>query len=177
MVGGTPFSHNKTLVRCALRTCRTKALYPLRPTKGNPETLIGSVGGLPKDLMTGESPVVLVVDDDASVLHALRRLIRAAGFEVRTFSTPREILGFDIPCANACLVLDVNLPEMSGVELHEALIASGRGLPAIMITGRSDARTQCLLHRAHTVAVLFKPFDEIVLIDAITRALAESRAN
>lgn len=127
--------------------------------------------------MTGESPVVLVVDDDASVLHALGRLIRAAGFEARTFSTPREILASDIPRANACLVLDINLPEMNGVELHEALIASGRGLPAIMITGRSDARTQGLLHRAHPVAVLFKPFDEILLLEAVTRAVAESRAN
>jgi two-component system, LuxR family, response regulator FixJ len=69
-------------------------------------------------------------------------------------------------------VLDVYLPEMNGVELYEKLAATGRGLPVIMISGRNDAQTQHLLQRVNAVAVLPKPFDENLLLDAISRALA-----
>ena len=121
--------------------------------------------------MNTDLPTVLVVDDDASVLNALRRLIRSAGLRVLTFARPSELLASEIPGANACVILDVNFPEMNGVQLHEALIASGRDLPAIMITGRSDARTQCLLRGARPAAILYKPFGEDLLLDAISREI------
>ncbi len=121
--------------------------------------------------MSAEMPVVLVVDDDASVCRALARLIRAAGFQARTFHTPGELLASEIPRANACFVFDVNLPEMDGVTLAETLMESGRGLPVIMITGRSDFQTRGLLEKAHAQAVLFKPFDQTVLLDAIKHAV------
>ena len=116
-------------------------------------------------------PTVLVIDDDLSVLKALARLIRSSGYDVRTFSRPSALLADDLPTANACLVVDVNLPEMSGADLCEALARGGRGLPVIFITGRSDAATTALVQRVSAIAVLFKPFDETLLLPAISRAL------
>lgn len=72
------------------------------------------------------------------------------------------------------MVVDINLPEMSGSELCSALAASGRGLPAILITGRNDFATQRLIAKAQVVAALFKPVDERALFDAIARALVLS---
>ncbi len=115
-------------------------------------------------------PVILIVDDDPSVLGALRRLLRAAGFEVRTFDRPSALLSTNLPAANACLLLDVYLPEMTGVELREQLAISGHHLPAVLITGRNDAQTQRMLDR-QDATVLIKPFDEGLLVDAILRAL------
>ena len=117
---------------------------------------------------------VVVVDDDQALLHALSRLIEAAGFRVLSFDRPSALLASAIPRANACMVVDIDLPEMNGSELCSALAASGRGLPAILITGRNDQATQRLIEEAHAVAALFKPFDERPLFDAIARALTLS---
>lgn len=119
----------------------------------------------------GGRPTVLVIDDDVSVLKAIARLIRSAGYEVRTFSRPSALLADDLPTANACMVVDVNLPEMNGVDLCDALARGGRGLPVIFITGRGDQATQALMERVSSVAVLFKPFDDGLLLPAISRAL------
>jgi FixJ family two-component response regulator len=109
-----------------------------------------------------QRPTVLVVDDDPSVLRAIARLIRAARFDARTFERPGLLLAAEIPKTNACLVLDVSLPEMNGVKLYEALAISGRALPVIMITGQSDSKTRLLFKEISAVEVLFKPFDGIV---------------
>jgi len=106
------------------------------------------------------------------MLSALARLIQTAGFRVLTFDRPSALLASAIPKANACLVVDINLPEMNGSELSAALAASGRGLPAVLITGRNDSATQRLIEEAHPVAALFKPVDERALFEAIARALA-----
>lgn len=119
-------------------------------------------------------PTVLILDDDPSVLRSLDRLVSASGFVVRTFGKPSELLASMIPGSNSCLVIDVNLPEMTGIEMCNALRASGRGLPAILITGKTDARTRSLAEQSDAVAVLFKPFDEEPLLLAIRRALALS---
>jgi FixJ family two-component response regulator len=121
-----------------------------------------------------EAASVVLVDDDPSVLRALSRLIQTAGFRVLSFDRPSALLVSAIPTANACLVVDINLPEMSGPELCSALAASGRGLPAVLITGRDDSSTQRLIEQAHPVAALFKPVDERTLFDAIARALSRS---
>jgi FixJ family two-component response regulator len=119
----------------------------------------------------GERSTVLVIDDDMSVLKALARLIRSAGYDVRTFSRPSALLADDLPTTNACMIADVNLPEMNGAELCEALARSGRGLPVIFITGRTDATTKALTERVSAIAVLFKPFNDSLLLPAISRAL------
>jgi CheY-like chemotaxis protein len=121
-----------------------------------------------------EAATVVVVDDDPSVLRALSRLIQSAGFKVLSFDRPSALLASAIPKVNACLVVDINLPEMSGPELCRALAASGHGLPAVLITGSDDSTTHRLIGKAHPVAALFKPVDEGALFDAIARALARS---
>ena len=118
---------------------------------------------------------VVVVDDDPSVLNALARLIRALGFKVATFDRPTALLASVIPAGNACLVVDINLPEMNGIELCWALAESGRELPAIFITGRSDEATRRLVEQAQFVAILYKPIDESPLLDAITSAVDLSK--
>ncbi len=119
----------------------------------------------------GGRPTVLVIDDDVSVLNALARLIRWAGYEVRTFTRPSALLADDLPTANACMIVDMNLPEMNGAELCEELAHGGRHLPVIFITGSSDAATHALTKRVSAIAVLFKPFDQSLLLPAISRAL------
>jgi FixJ family two-component response regulator len=121
-----------------------------------------------------QRPMVLIVDDDPSVLRAIARLIRAGGFEARTFERPGLLLASEVPNTNACLVLDVNLPEMNGVELYEALAMSGRALPVIMITGQGNSKTRRLLKDINAVEVLFKPFAGDRLLNAIQRALGSS---
>ena len=81
--------------------------------------------------------VVLVVDDDISMCRSIRRLISAAGFQVQTFSTPSELLASEIPGSNACMVVDLDLPEMTGIQMCEILKRSGRSLPAILIDRKS----------------------------------------
>jgi|SRR6516164_6772780 FixJ family two-component response regulator len=115
---------------------------------------------------------VIIVDDDTSMLRAIARLVRADGFEVLTFDRPSLLLAADIPKYNACLVLDVNLPEMDGAELYQTLTAAGCRLPVIMITGRNDSKTRRLIERVKTVGVLFKPFDDTAFLEVISRALA-----
>lgn len=120
---------------------------------------------------------VLVVDDDPSALRALTRLISASGFTVKMFAKPSELIATEIPTSNACMVVDIDMPEMTGIEMCEVLKGSGRGLPAILITGRTDARTRLQAAQADAVAVLFKPFDKVPLLDAIGRARALSTRN
>jgi CheY-like chemotaxis protein len=129
----------------------------------------------PNALAGRSATTVLVVDDDPSVRSSLARLIQAAGFRVLTFDRPSALLASAIPRANACMVVDINLPEMNGGELCSALTASGRGLPSVLITGRNDLATQRIIEEARAVAALFKPIDERTLFDAITQALALSR--
>jgi CheY-like chemotaxis protein len=122
-----------------------------------------------------QSPAtVLVVDDDPSVLRSLKRLISASGFAVKMFAKPSELIASEIPTSNACMVVDIDMPEMTGIEMCEVLKGSGRGLPAILVTGRTDARTRLMAAQSDSVAVLFKPFDKEPLLDAIARALALS---
>src|SRR5229473_1488816 len=73
---------------------------------------------------------VLVVDDDPSVLRSLNRLISASGFAVKMFAKPSELIASEIPTSNACMVVDIDMPEMNGIEMCEVLKGSGRGLPA-----------------------------------------------
>ncbi len=122
-------------------------------------------------------PTVLLVDDDPSFLPAVARLIRSAGLKVNSFNRPSALLASDIPKTNACILVDVHMPEMNGIELCARLVESERGLPVIIITGRNDAETRRLIAQAHPVAALFKPVEEEALLDAIGRALALAKSS
>jgi two-component system, LuxR family, response regulator FixJ len=122
-----------------------------------------------------EPRTVLVVDDDSRLLRAVGRLIRSAGVDALTFDRPSGLLAFEVPKTNVCLLLDVYMPEMNGVQLYEKLALARHDLPVIMMTGRDDTQTQHLLQRVNAVAVLTKPFDETLLLHTIFCALALSR--
>jgi FixJ family two-component response regulator len=121
--------------------------------------------------VTTFKPVAIVIEDDPSMLRALRRLISGAGFEVRTFDRPSELLKSELPGTDACLIVDVHLPEMNGVELCEKLVAGGCELPVIMITAHGDDETRTLVGSAHPVAFLVKPFPRDRLLEALNHAM------
>jgi two-component system response regulator FixJ len=118
--------------------------------------------------------IVLIVDDDPSILKAWSRLIRSAGMEARTFDRPSLVLTSKIPTANVCLVVDIDLPEMNGIELCEALARAGCTLPIILVTGRNPIETQRISAGVPAIAVLHKPVDEEPFLEAINRAIARS---
>lgn len=126
--------------------------------------------------MPQTAPAIVVIDDDASVRRALQRLLRAAGFTVETFATAREFLDAGHRPQTACLVLDIHLPGMSGVELQEYLAVSGALIPIVFITAHDDAATRERASRAGVVGYLLKPFDQGALIEAIGRAITGDKS-
>ena len=116
---------------------------------------------------------VIVVDDDASVRRALRRQLQGLGFIVLDFQSAEELLSGDLPIGNACLLLDVYLPGMNGIELCRSLAASKSYLPTILMSGRDDERTRQMMREANPIASLAKPFDEESLLRAIRMALRD----
>jgi len=123
------------------------------------------------ELATRKPIIIIVIDDDPSILRALRRLVSGAGFEVWTFDRPSALLKSDLPKTGACLIVDIDLPEMNGVELCATLAASGCKLPVILITAHTDDETRRLADGAHPVALLIKPFGRDLLVNSIQRAL------
>jgi len=115
--------------------------------------------------------MVCVIDDDMSVLRALRRLIGAGGFDVETFASAEDFLEFPRRGRAACLVLDIHLGGLSGFELHERLLASGSRVPVLFITALDDAATRERARQAGAVEYLRKPFDDDILLGAIRRAV------
>lgn len=116
------------------------------------------------------SAVIGVVDDDDSVLRALRRLLRSAGFAVKTFGSAEEFLGLEHPETINCLVLDIHMPGLSGFDLQERLADAQLLIPIIFITAHDDPLTR---ERARKGGVAYfpKPFDAQSLIGAIEKAL------
>ncbi len=114
---------------------------------------------------------MIVVDDDASVRRALRTQLQILGFNVLDFQSAEEFLTSEFPTGDACLLLDVYMPGMNGVELCRSLAASGRHLPTILISGRDDRHTRQVMRDANPIASLLKPFDEAKLLRAIRKAL------
>ena len=115
--------------------------------------------------------MIAVVDDDVLVCKALVGLLRARGFPARGFASGQEFLESWLTERPDCLVLDLQMPGMSGVEVLSALKSAGARLPSIVITAHDEpgSREQCL--REGAVAYLLKPVDDQVLLEAITRAL------
>ena len=122
--------------------------------------------------MTNTYATIAIVDDDDSIRHALRQLLRAADFDALTFATAEEFLRSADRAHVDCLIADINLPGMSGVALVQALAASGSPVPVVLITARDDPATLDLIRRAGPMPHLRKPFSDDDLFDAISRALA-----
>ena len=125
--------------------------------------------------MNESDPIVFVVDDDASVRDAVQRLIASVGLRVQTFGSTREFLNGKRPDAPACLVLDVRLPDASGLELQRDLAAAHVHIPIIFITGHADVPMTVRAMKAGAVEFLTKPFRGQELLDAIQEAIAKDR--
>ena len=115
--------------------------------------------------------IIGVVDDDPSILRALRRLLRLSGFDVRTFGSGEELLGWEGLGTVDCLVLDVNLAGLSGFEVQERLSDVKMSIPIVFITAHDDATTRERAERAGHARYLRKPFDQHALIGEIQKAL------
>ena len=119
--------------------------------------------------------MVFVVDDDPSVREALSGLIRSVGLQVQTFASAQEFLRRPHSEATACLVLDVRLPGLSGLDLQGELTNAGEQIPIIFITGHSDVPMSVRAMKAGAVEFLPKPFREQDLLDAIREALERDK--
>lgn len=121
--------------------------------------------------MKQEEPTVYIVDDDLSMREALSSLIRSIGLHAIAFSSAREFLRQQLPAGAACLVLDVRMPGMSGLELHRRLEKSGQLIPIIFITAHGDIPMAVRAMKAGAVEFFPKPFRDEDLLDAIRIAL------
>jgi FixJ family two-component response regulator len=126
--------------------------------------------------MTLPDPVVFVVDDDASVREAIKRLIASVGLRVETFGSAGEFLASKRPEAPGCLVLDVRLPDLSGLEFQRDLAKADIQIPIIFITGHADVPMSVRAMKAGASEFLTKPFRGQELLDAIQEAIAKDRA-
>ena len=120
------------------------------------------------------APRVYIVDDDGPVRKALRRLVKSAGYEVETFTSAEDYLAGEPADAPACLVLDMRMPGMSGLDLQRAVKGTERDLPIVFITGHGDEDARAQAMDGGAVAVLQKPLDGDGLLAAIARALGTS---
>jgi FixJ family two-component response regulator len=121
------------------------------------------------------SPVVFVVDDDISVRESLKSLIRSEGWRPETFGSAQEFLACPRLDAPSCLILDVALPGLNGLELQKAIARERSEMPIIFISGHHDVPTTVQAMKAGAVEFLTKPYDVDVLLGAIREALERSR--
>lgn len=126
------------------------------------------------DASPGRPPLIAVVDDDASFVRSLRRLLRLAGYEVQTFGTAREFLDSLERTSPHCLLLDVHMPQMSGLALQDWLEKAGRPLPVILMTAYDTPQTREHAARMGCFGLLLKPFEESALLEAIAKAVADN---
>jgi FixJ family two-component response regulator len=121
-------------------------------------------------------PIVHVVDDEAAIRDSLAMLLRSVGLASRTWANAREFLAGYAPDAPACLIVDVRMPGMSGLELQEALRARGEALPVVIVTGHGDVAMAVRAMKNGAADFLEKPFNDQTLLDAVHRALAAAGA-
>jgi FixJ family two-component response regulator len=126
--------------------------------------------------MSEIEPIVYVVDDDASVRRSAERLMRSAGLKVMSFASAREFLAHPRAEGPACLVLDVRMPGLSGMELQHELVNSGVDVPIIFITGHGDIPMTVRALKAGAVEFLTKPVRRQQLLDAVQAAIERDRA-
>ena len=125
--------------------------------------------------MTRVQPVVAVVDDDLSVRRALVRLLRTAGYHVEAFPSGDALLAQLETCHAACLILDVRMPGISGLDLPERLRASGFAIPFVFITGHGDGGMARRAMAAGALRFLTKPFDDDELLRAVSEGVRQSQ--
>ena len=123
-----------------------------------------------------QKPIVFVVDDDISVRESLDLLIKFAGWQPETFESAAEFLAHPRSATPSCLVLDVSLPDLNGLELQKLIASDRTDMPIIFITGHGDVPMTVQAMKAGAVEFLTKPFDDEVLLSAIRHAIKRSMA-
>ena len=124
--------------------------------------------------MSHATPIVFVVDDDISVRESLEALIRCEGWQPETFASAHEFLSRPRAIAPSCLVLDVSLPGLNGLDLQKRIAADRIDMPIIFITGYGDVPTTVQAMKAGAIEFLTKPFGDEVLLSAIRSAIERS---
>jgi FixJ family two-component response regulator len=124
-----------------------------------------------KDRFLPQVPVISIIDDDASVRIATRRLVRSLGYVAQTFASAAEFLQSPYLNDTSCVIADIQMPGMTGVELQDVLTAQGCSVPMIFITAFPEENIRSRAMKAGAVCFLSKPFDGPVLIEAIDTAL------
>jgi FixJ family two-component response regulator len=118
-----------------------------------------------------KKPLISIVDDDDGLRDAMNGLIRSLGFRVKTFASAEEFLEFNDLRSTACLIADVQMPRMSGPELHQSLVTSGLSIPTILITAYPEDSARARALEAGVIAYLAKPFIKDDLLACIQSAL------
>jgi two-component system response regulator FixJ len=119
--------------------------------------------------MTHAVPTIYIVDDDSAVRDSLRALLEAFGMDVRDYGSAKAFLADPYGNKRGCLILDLHMPEMSGIELLEVLREKDSSLPVIMFTGRGDINLREHAERSGAIALLAKPVDTELLLQTIQR--------
>lgn len=126
--------------------------------------------------MSPERPTIIVVDDEESVCRAMDRLLRSEGYQVKTFTSAEAFL-MDLPADGpGCVLLDMSMPGVNGLELQQRLTAHDRAWPTVFVTGHGDVQTSVRAMKAGAVDFLTKPVDDVALFHAIDQALALNAA-
>ena len=123
--------------------------------------------------MTAEL-TVFIVDDDDAIRDSLQILLECAGFQAESFSTPLAFLDSDAPSRPGCLLVDVRMPQMSGLDVQERLVRDGRAIPVVVMTGHGDVPLAVRAMKAGAVDFVEKPFEEESLLAAVRSALARA---
>ncbi len=126
--------------------------------------------------MSHGQPIVFIVDDDVSVRELLELLVGSSGWKPETFVSAQEFLSRPPPLTPSCLILDVNLPDLNGLDLQKRVAADRTEMPIIFITGYGDVPMTVRAMKAGAVEFLTKPFSDDVLLDAIRQAIERSQS-
>lgn len=122
-------------------------------------------------------PTVFVVDDDEAVRNCVRRLVESVHLHAETFASADDFLNAYLPSRTGCLVVDVRMPGMSGLELQQRLVELGYSLPVILLSGYGDVSVAVRAMKAGAVSFLEKPFNDHLLLDTIREAIARDAQN
>jgi FixJ family two-component response regulator len=122
-----------------------------------------------------EAPLIVIVDDDRSIRNAMQDLLKAAGFSAATFEDAESFLRSASCASAACLVADMRMPGMTGLQLHQELVASGHAISTIIVTAHPEELTQARARQAGITCYLIKPFTPDELLECVREALAKSQ--
>ena len=132
---------------------------------------------LPRNLASVEEPIVFVIDDDAPMREALGNLFRSVGLQVEVFGSASEFLQSKLPDVPGCLILDIRLPRLSGLDFQAELVKAGIHIPIIFMTGHGDIPMSVRAMKAGAIDFLTKPFRDQDMLDAVTTAIERDRGN